>query len=375
MGMGGFALLLRYIPWWQAALLAGAALVFNLVVLPRVGRALYRPDDRSRRIPTGIVLYPVAVLLLILIFPYRLDIAAAAWGVLAVGDGMATIVGRRARGRRIPWNREKTVAGSVALFVFGGLAAAGLAWWCRPSADSDALPVVLAGRAVRGCARRGVRGNDPRQAERQRLGSGHRSSRIVGVVPCQRGSDRVGGDRGRSRASARTRRQHHRRVARLPRGDRVASRRDLRSGDRRRDCRRGRMARLDAALRDVSRRVDQLAARLAAQDAARDCRRARGPSRRWKRDRQHRVRGGCRLHVGRDLRARSGARRVRRGADRGRQRYDRERDRQSLGTPGVSRADVHSGRPGNAQVPYRSKAPWRVWPERRYSRRRPCCSG
>jgi uncharacterized protein (TIGR00297 family) len=131
--MGGFALLLRYIPWWQAALLASVALAFNLVVLPRVGRALYRPDDRSRQFPTGIVLYPVAVLLLILVFPYRLDIAAAAWGVLAAGDGMATIVGRRAGRRRIPWNREKTIAGSVALFLFGGLAAAGLAWWCRPS--------------------------------------------------------------------------------------------------------------------------------------------------------------------------------------------------------------------------------------------------
>jgi uncharacterized protein (TIGR00297 family) len=136
--MGGFALVLRFVPWWQAALLAGAALAFNLLVLPRVGAQLYRPSDHTRRFPAGILLYPIAVLLLVLLFPYRLDIAAAAWGILAVGDGMATIVGRRVDGRRIPWNREKTVAGSVALFLFGGLAGALLAWWCRPAVTPPA---------------------------------------------------------------------------------------------------------------------------------------------------------------------------------------------------------------------------------------------
>jgi uncharacterized protein (TIGR00297 family) len=81
----------------------------------------------------GIVLYPVAVLGLILLFPYRLDIAAAAWGILAFGDGMASVVGRRWGHRRIPWNRDKSVAGSAALFLCGGAAGAFLAWWCRPA--------------------------------------------------------------------------------------------------------------------------------------------------------------------------------------------------------------------------------------------------
>ncbi len=138
MAMGGFALVLRFVPWWQAALLAITALAFNLLVLPRVGSQLYRPSDHTRRFAAGILLYPIAVLVLVLLFPYRLDIAAAAWGILAVGDGMATIVGRRIGGRRIPWNREKTVAGSVALFLFGGLAGSLLAWWCRPAVTPPA---------------------------------------------------------------------------------------------------------------------------------------------------------------------------------------------------------------------------------------------
>ena len=68
------------------------------------------------------LLYPLAVLLLIVLFPSRLDIVAAAWGILAAGDGMASIAGTHLGGARIPWNRDKTVAGSVALWLCGGAA-------------------------------------------------------------------------------------------------------------------------------------------------------------------------------------------------------------------------------------------------------------
>ena len=79
------------------------------------------------------------MLLLILIFPHRPDIAAAAWAILAVGDGMSTIVGRAVGGRPIPWNREKTWAGTAAFVAFGSLAGVALAWWCR-DAVSPAPP-------------------------------------------------------------------------------------------------------------------------------------------------------------------------------------------------------------------------------------------
>ena len=133
MAMAGFALLLRYLSWWQAALLAAAALAFNRYILPGLGGVrLYRSPDVARGYAAGILFYPLSVLLLILIFPARLDIVAGAWGVLAFGDGMATFVGRRSRGPAIPWNREKTWTGTLAFVVFGGLAGSFLAWWCRP---------------------------------------------------------------------------------------------------------------------------------------------------------------------------------------------------------------------------------------------------
>jgi uncharacterized protein (TIGR00297 family) len=130
---GAGALLLRYLAWWQAAAVAFAALIFNVLVLPRLAPALYRPADRAHRFSPGIALYPLAVLLLIVAFPRRPDIAAAAWGILAFGDGMASVVGRRAGRRRLPWNREKSVEGTMAFFLSGAIAGVGLAWWCRPA--------------------------------------------------------------------------------------------------------------------------------------------------------------------------------------------------------------------------------------------------
>jgi uncharacterized protein (TIGR00297 family) len=143
MSMGAFALLLRWLTWGQAIALAGIALVFNLLVLPSVARQLYRPGDQPRRLH-GIVFYPLAILLLLILFPHRLDIVAGAWGILAMGDGLATLVGRAAGGRRWPWNPDKTVAGSVAFFLAGGSAAAFLTWWCRSAqAPDEPLPILI----------------------------------------------------------------------------------------------------------------------------------------------------------------------------------------------------------------------------------------
>jgi len=131
--MGGFALLLRFIPWWQAVVLAATAVVFNMWLLKRLTRGrLHRPNELDA-LPTGIVFYPTSVLLLLLLMPGRPDIVAAAWGIMAIGDGAATLVGRRSTGARIPWNREKTFAGSVAFAVAGAIAGSFLAWWCRPA--------------------------------------------------------------------------------------------------------------------------------------------------------------------------------------------------------------------------------------------------
>jgi uncharacterized protein (TIGR00297 family) len=133
-GSGGFALLLRYITWWEAAILAGAALAFNRYALARLGWTRYdRPPEHRRGHSAGMVSYPAAVLMLLFLQPNRLDIVAAAWAIMAAGDGMATIAGICLGGPRIPWNRDKSVAGTLAFCLCGGGAGALLAWWCRPA--------------------------------------------------------------------------------------------------------------------------------------------------------------------------------------------------------------------------------------------------
>ncbi len=131
MAMGGFALALRFLTWRQAVALACAALAFNLLVLPRIGKGLYRPTDA--RFAAGIILYPLAVLLLLLCFPRRPDIVAAAWAILAAGDGMATLAGRAMPIARLPWNPDKSYGGLIAFVLCGGSAAIALAMWTAPA--------------------------------------------------------------------------------------------------------------------------------------------------------------------------------------------------------------------------------------------------
>src|SRR5438552_1761357 len=111
---GGFAFLLKYLTAWQAAVCAAGALLFNRFVLAAVGgRVLFRGEEVGRPWRSGIVLYPASVLALIGLFHDRMEVAAASWGIMAAGDSAAGFVGSRYGRRRLPWNRRKTIAGSV----------------------------------------------------------------------------------------------------------------------------------------------------------------------------------------------------------------------------------------------------------------------
>lgn len=128
-GCGLFALSFRWLSWEQAALLALAAFAFNVLVLPHVGgRSLQRPDEQARGFAPGIVLYPLAVLGLVLLFgPWSgLVVPAMGWALLAFGDGAASLVGMRWGSRPLPWNPRKSWEGTAAHVLVGGAAAAAI---------------------------------------------------------------------------------------------------------------------------------------------------------------------------------------------------------------------------------------------------------
>jgi len=113
-GLGFIAFSVGILGWKLAAGVAAFAVLFNIAILPRVG------GKRIARIAAGhdrgIILYPVAVLVLILLFRDRLEVAAVGWVVLAFGDGVASIVGRNLGGPTLPWNRKKTWLGTLAFW-------------------------------------------------------------------------------------------------------------------------------------------------------------------------------------------------------------------------------------------------------------------
>ena len=51
------------------------------------------------------------ILLLVVLLPGRLELVAAAWGMLALGDGAAGLLGPRIGGPALPWNARKSWAG------------------------------------------------------------------------------------------------------------------------------------------------------------------------------------------------------------------------------------------------------------------------
>ena len=132
MGMGAFALLLRWLTPWQAMLMAVAALILNSFFLHRITRgALLRPEERASAYSRGVVLYPAMLLLTFIVFRSRLELAAGVWALLAVGDGMATLSGLALGGPRLPWNPRKTWAGLVAFVLFGTGASAWVIRWVQ----------------------------------------------------------------------------------------------------------------------------------------------------------------------------------------------------------------------------------------------------
>jgi uncharacterized protein (TIGR00297 family) len=75
----------------------------------------------------------VAGVALGLTFPRRLDLAAAAWAMLAAGGGAARLVEAHVRMRALPWNPLRTAAGVAAFVVIGGAASVAALLWTTNS--------------------------------------------------------------------------------------------------------------------------------------------------------------------------------------------------------------------------------------------------
>jgi uncharacterized protein (TIGR00297 family) len=112
---GLVAFTLFWLPWQVAAGVAAAAVIGNWLLLHRIfGRRVARHE---RGWDAGIVIYPFAVLVLIVVFRNQPAFAASGWVILAFGDGFASVFGRKTPVARLPWNADKSWGGLIAFAV------------------------------------------------------------------------------------------------------------------------------------------------------------------------------------------------------------------------------------------------------------------
>ncbi|HCC78631.1 MAG: phosphatidate cytidylyltransferase [Chloroflexi bacterium GWB2_49_20] len=114
---------------WLAALVPFAITIqFALVGLGILKdeasvKAMSRTGDR-REILRGPLFYGIIFVILTLVYWKTSPIGILALMLMCGGDGLADILGRRIYSPRLPWNKGKSVAGSLGMFIGGWLLAA-----------------------------------------------------------------------------------------------------------------------------------------------------------------------------------------------------------------------------------------------------------
>ncbi len=83
-------------------------------------KAMSRTGDR-REILRGPLFYGIVFVAMTLIYWKDSLIGIPALMIMCGGDGIADIVGRRVTSPKLPWSREKSVAGSLSVFIGGWL--------------------------------------------------------------------------------------------------------------------------------------------------------------------------------------------------------------------------------------------------------------
>jgi len=90
-------------------------------------KAMSRTGDR-REILRGPLYYGIMFVVLTIVFWKDSPVGMTALMIMCGGDGIADLVGRRINSSRLPYSREKSVAGSLGVFVGGWLLSTFILW-------------------------------------------------------------------------------------------------------------------------------------------------------------------------------------------------------------------------------------------------------
>ena len=142
-----FAFALKYLNFFGAIVLLFGLLIIVSVIVPKwtARRHFYRPSEKVYS--QGAVSYFLVLLILVLIFPGKFYIVAASWAILALGDGMATAIGKNFKTRELAWNKHKSYVGTLAFILFGTIGCYVMLRWMLPDWES-ALAFSVSWRTV-----------------------------------------------------------------------------------------------------------------------------------------------------------------------------------------------------------------------------------
>lgn len=139
------ALLLLWVPPWVGWAACAAAILVQWVVLPLAGMRVGLEREGERWV-SGLKMYPIAVLVVLVAFP--LATAVAAWGVMGVGDAASNLVGRNFGKPGFVGRQDRSRLGSFAFFVTAWPAAWALACVVgKMPMDEAWLPALAAAAA------------------------------------------------------------------------------------------------------------------------------------------------------------------------------------------------------------------------------------
>lgn len=105
-------------------------IAFDAVSLLSLAYLYFRSFKRSREQSgcQSILGYALPVLFLLLALPAKPELGLSVLAIVAFGDGLATLAGLLANGKRLPWNPEKTWVGMQA-FVIAAVPMSALIYW------------------------------------------------------------------------------------------------------------------------------------------------------------------------------------------------------------------------------------------------------
>jgi farnesol kinase len=124
--------------WVAMTLVVGITLLFTGVYV-FFRSHVSRPEESN--FFSSALSYPAMVVGTLVVFPSHAEFAMVVVILIGLGDGFAYVCGKRFGRKKLPWNREKSWAGTIGFIVFSAPLAS-LAFWME--AQNPDVPYLLA---------------------------------------------------------------------------------------------------------------------------------------------------------------------------------------------------------------------------------------